>query len=101
MSVIIKRKRSNAICERYEIDDYDELLSDIDKIKIDHNLYETLIKLIKNISNLEKKYDNFSKILYEKDYVIENLKDEVYQLKIQLNEIENKCEKNYSNDYFY
>ena len=87
-----------------EIDNKDDnslkdILNNINKLNIDTNKY-LVIKIINKIDNLEKKVDILSlvnikidtlkkdidKILVEKDYIIENLKYEINDLKDQLKE---------------
>ena len=76
-----------------------DLLNNINKLNIDSNK-DLFTKIIKKINDLEKKVEtllmvnikidtlkkDIDKILVEKDYVIENLKYEIYDLKDQLRE---------------
>jgi seryl-tRNA synthetase len=76
-----------------------DLLNNINKLNIDSNK-DLFTKIIKKISDLEKKVEtilmvnvkidtlkkDIDKILVEKDYVIENLKYEINDLKDQLKE---------------
>lgn len=110
-----KRKRElTDINEHIEDNELNELVIDMNSISINYNM-EILLKIIKKIENLDKKIDDFSKIeikmeklnnkmetaLIEKDYTIDNLKDEIYQLRNKINDLENLKSKKYSEyDYF-
>jgi uncharacterized coiled-coil protein SlyX len=76
---------------------------------------ELILKLIKKIDKLDKKIDDFVKIeikfnkldekidkaITEKDYIIDNLKDEIFSLRNKINDFENNDSKKYSEyDYF-
>ena len=88
-----------------------KIINNIKDLNIDTNK-ELFTKLIKKIDNLEKKVEtlfmvnikidtlkkDIDKILIEKDYVIENLRYELNDLKDELKE--SKLEKNLNN-YFY
>lgn len=123
-TTIKRRKRSNAIVDNYDyrnIDSeneikncYEEIINGLKNITLNQNTYELLLKLTKKMSDIEKKIDNFCKVeikldkLYkkmdeistEKDYVIDGLKEQVFELKSHIIELENNDIKNYSNDYF-
>jgi hypothetical protein len=110
-----KRKREiTDINEQYGENELDNLVIDMNSISINYNM-EILLKIIKKIENLDKKIDDFSKIeikmeklnnkmesaLIEKDYIIDNLKDEIYQLRNKINDLENSNSKKYQDyDYF-
>jgi len=113
---IKRRKRSLEINEEeYNLDAIDVIIDNIKEINLNQSNHELMLKLIKKMTIIEKKIDDFIKIetklekinkkideiSSEKDYVIDNLKDEIYNLKNHINEIENKTEKKYSGDYFY
>lgn len=88
-----------------------KIINNIKDLNIDTNK-ELFTKLIKKIDNLEKKVEtlfmvnikidtlkkDIDKILIEKDYVIENLRYELNDLKDELKET--KLKKNLD-DYFY
>ena len=83
---------------KYE-NDLTEILNNVNKLNIDPNK-DLFTKIIKKIDDLEKKIEtlymvnikidtlkkDIDKILTEKDYIIENLKDEINDLKDQLKE---------------
>ena len=104
-----------------EIDkDFGDILNNISKLNIDTNK-DLYAKIIKKIDDLEKKIDTLSivnvkidslkkhmdKIFVEKDYVIENLRYEVNDLKEQIKDkiidssydIDNLSQKNIHNYY--
>jgi hypothetical protein len=121
---IKRRKRSNAIVDNYDYRNieseneikncYEEIINGLKNITLNQNTYELLLKLTKKMSDIEKKIDNFCKveikldklhkkmdeISTEKDYVIDGLKEQVFELKSHIIELENNDIKNYSNDYF-
>jgi hypothetical protein len=125
MSIFKKRKPENADYLRINEDnniDYDKLISQLNGISINNNnflleLNESnnsnnkilLLEMFKKIDLLEKKVDelnkinfkidtlqkNIDKILIEKDYTIENLNNEIQDLKADI------MEKKYSDEYKY
>jgi hypothetical protein len=121
---IKRRKRSNAIVDNYDYRNieseneikncYEEIINGLKNITLNQNTYELLLRLTKKMNNIEKKIDDFCKIeikldkLYkkmdemsiEKDYIIDSLKEQVYQLNLDIIELENNNIKKYSNDYF-
>jgi len=126
---IAQKQRSDSIELNYSSDssisseknnkdenDITEILNNINKLNID-NSNELFTKILKKISELEKKVEtlcmvnikidtlkkDIDKILVEKDYVIENLKYEINDLKYQLKESKYEsdsisCKK--INDYY-
>lgn len=88
-----------------------EILTNINKLNIDANK-DLFLKIIKKIDDLSKKVDtlsmvnikvdilkkNIDKILTEKDYIIENLRYEINDLKDQMKESKIDSEKDL--DYF-
>jgi chromosome segregation ATPase len=97
-------------------DDYEAIIHNINELNI-HSNHTILKNILKKIEKLEKKFEdidkihsklndmekNMNKILNEKDYIIENLKDEVSSLKWEIRE---KSDSDHShsksiNDYFY
>jgi hypothetical protein len=115
-----RRKRSNQIIDKYSnIDNdnknnYEDLINNLKNISINQNTNDLLLKLTKRMNDIEKKIDNFVKIeikieklnkkldeiTLEKDYIIDNLKNENMDLKNYIYDLENKNIKIYSNDYF-
>jgi len=125
MSIFKKRKPENADYLRINEDnniDYDKLISQLNGISINNNnflleLNESnnsnnkilLLEMFKKIDLLEKKVDelnkinfkidtlqkNIDKILIEKDYTVENLNNEIQDLKADI------MEKKYSDEYKY
>ena len=111
-----KRKRQTPSRNEEDIDiEYNELVVDLNSISINYNNMDLLLKIIKKMDKLDKKIDDFSKIeikiekldnkmeksLIEKDYIIDNLKDEIFQLRNKINDLENISSKKYDRyDYF-
>lgn len=110
----IKRRKRSLEINEYEEIKINNIVNDLKEINLNNSNNEIMQKMIKKMCIIEKKIDDFVRIEIkldklnkkvddlstEKDYVIDNLKDEIFNLKSHINEIENKCEKNYSNDYF-
>ena len=113
-----KRKRCLTNNELEYNSDYENVINDINDIKINQNMYDMLIKLSKKIDTLEKKINNFNNlenkiisldkkienidkkfdnIFYEKEYIIENLKDEIIYIKSEFNENKNNSKYDYFN----
>jgi hypothetical protein len=125
MSIFKKRKPENADYLRINEDnniDYDKLISKLSGLNINNNNFLSelnelnknnnkilLLEMFKKVDLLEKKVDelnkinlkidtlqkNIDKILIEKDYTIENLNNEIHELKADI------MEKKYSDEYKY
>ena len=110
----LKRSYSTEVLLEYSDSDNDitEIINNISKLNIDNELFK---KIIKKIDNLEKKVESLSlvnikidtlkkdidKIMIEKDYIIDNLKIEVTELKNQLKENNNHIiSSNNINNYY-
>ena len=127
MEVLKRRKRTDSMDTLYynnndddnkieEPSDYETLLSELNELNINNNK-SLVVELIKKIDKLEKYFNeinkinikidtmnnNIEKILIEKDYTIDFLKDEISFLKTEIKEINynNECNPNKKiNDYF-
>jgi predicted transcriptional regulator len=106
-----KKKRTSSMDTH---SDYDEIINTLNQLNINSN--ETVLhKILKKMNGLEKKIDemqkiyikmdNFEKkmekILIEKDYVIDNLKDEIEKLRSDNKELTETVYSSSKNDYFY
>lgn len=99
---------------------YQNLLSELNELNISNSNSNKLMlsELLKKINIIEKKVDelnkinlkvdalqkNLDKILIEKDYTIENLHDQITDLKSEIREKNYSSEDNSNkkiNDYFY
>jgi RNA binding exosome subunit len=105
-----RKSSSSSIDTEFDTDllNIQENLSDLN-IDVNKKMYETILK---KISNLEHKIDDanklhikldkmqkyIDKIFNEKDYVIENLREEINYLKSEIKET--KYEVSNKNDYF-
>ena len=124
-----KKKRRNenedSLMEHDEISEenninYQNLLSELNELNISNSNSNKLMlsELLKKINIIEKKVDelnkinlkvdtlqkNLDKILIEKDYTIENLYDQITDLKSEIREKNYSSEDNSNkkiNDYFY
>jgi phage-related tail protein len=93
--------------------DHDEIINTLNNLNINNN--EILLnKILKKITVLEKKIediqkiyikmDNFEKkiekILIEKDYIIDNLRDELSELRSENKELSQSLHSSNKNNYF-
>lgn len=106
-----KKKRTSSMDTH---SDYDEIINTLNQLNINSN--ETVLhKILKKMTGLEKKIDEMQKIyikmdhfekkmekiLIEKDYVIDNLKDEIEKLRSDNKELTETVYSSSKNDYFY
>jgi len=98
-----KRKSDNDIMEmmvdmkHIKMNENEQLFSKIlKKIEKIENKLEEFIRMEIKLERLNKKLDE---IIVEKDYIIDNLKDEIRDLRVRINEVENDNVKKYD-DYF-
>jgi hypothetical protein len=110
-SQILNSKKRTKINLDFSEDDFLESLNDlyINKNKsILSTLFSKIEKLEKKFDNIDKlsiKIDklekNIEKMTIEKDYIIDNLKDEIKELRIEINNNSNYDNNHKINDYFY
>ena len=105
-----KRKRN--LSENTFSDEYEDIICDLAQLNFANN-NKMLTEIYKKISIIEKKMDHFDKInikmealqknieriLVEKDYLIDSLKDEIKGLRDEIKYTDNKSHDNSS--YFY
>ncbi len=110
-----KRKRYLSNDVEY---DYNSIITNITDLKLNQNIYDLVVKLNKKIDSLEKKINGFNdienkiinldkklhdidkkfdNIFYEKEYIIDNLKDEIIHIKSELSENKNNSKYDYFN----
>jgi len=115
-----RRKRSDSeetlfefLEENNKLDEVNNMIKDLNDLKFDNQNKDILLEILKKINILESRFDNFNKlyskidimqknidkILIEKDYVIEGLKDEINSLKNDIKETKYNNE-NKLYDYF-
>jgi len=115
-----RRKRSDSeetlfefLEENNKLDEVNNMIKDLNDLKVDNQNKDILLEILKKINILESRFDNFNKlyskidimqknidkILIEKDYVIEGLKDEINSLKNDIKETKYNNE-NKLYDYF-
>jgi hypothetical protein len=96
-----------------KLDEVNNMIKDLNDLKFDNQNKDILLEILKKINILESRFDNFNKlyskidimqknidkILIEKDYVIEGLKDEINSLKNDIKETKYNNE-NKLYDYF-
>jgi len=108
---ILQSKKRTKINSDFNEDDFLESLNDlyINKNKsILSTLFNKMEKLEKKFDNIDKlsiKIDklekNIEKMTIEKDYIIDNLKEEIQELRIEMNTNSNSDNSHKINDYFY
>ena len=102
-----RRKRSDSeetlfefLEENNKLDEVNNMIKDLNDLKVDNQNKDILLEILKKINILESRFDNFNKlyskieiiqknidkILIEKDYVIDGLKDEINSLKNDIKE---------------
>jgi archaellum component FlaC len=115
-----RRKRSDTeetvfqfLEENNKLDSVNNIIRDLNDLKFDNQNKDILLEILKKINTLENRFDdinklynrinimekNINKILIEKDYVIEGLKDEINFLKNDIKETKYNNE-NKLYDYF-
>ena len=108
---ILQSKKRTKINSDFNEDDFLESLNDL-YINKNKSILSTLFN---KIDKLEKKFDNIDKIsikidklekniekmTIEKDYIIDNLKEEIKELRIEMNTNSNSDNSHKINDYFY
>jgi peptidoglycan hydrolase CwlO-like protein len=102
-----KRVRSSSFESDFDIDLLN-IQENLINLNIDANkkMYETILKKINNLENntnklyikIEQTQQYIDKIFNEKDYVIENLREEINYLKSEIKET--KYDISNKNDYF-
>jgi hypothetical protein len=102
-----RRKRSDSeetlfelLEENNKLDSVNNMIKDLNDLKFDNQNKDILLEILKKINILESRFDNFNKlyskidimqkniekILVEKDYIIDGLKDEINSLKNDIKE---------------
>jgi Zn-dependent oligopeptidase len=102
-----KKKRSTSdetvfqfLEENNKLDSVNNIIKDLNDLKVDNQNKDILLEILKKINILESRVDNINKlynkidimeknidkILVEKDYVIDGLKDEISYLKDDIKE---------------
>ena len=102
-----RRKRSDSeetlfelLEEDNKLDSVNNMIKDLNDLKFDNQNKDILLEILKKINILESRFDNFNKlyskidimqkniekILVEKDYIIDGLKDEINSLKNDIKE---------------
>jgi hypothetical protein len=102
-----RRKRSDSeetlfefLEENNKLDSVNNMIKDLNDLKFDNQNKDILLEILKKINILESQFDNFNKlyskinimekniekILVEKDYIIDGLKDEINSLKNDIKE---------------
>lgn len=115
-----RRKRSDSeetlfefLEENNKLDEVNNIIKDLNDLKVDNQNKDILLEILKKINILENRFDNINKlynkidiieknidkILVEKDYVIDGLKDEINSLKNDIKETKYNNE-NKLYDYF-
>ena len=115
-----RRKRSDSqetlfefLEDNNKLDEVNNIIKDLNDLKVDNQNKDILLEILKKINILESRFDNFNKlyskidiieknidkILIEKDYVIEGLKDKINSLKNDIKETKYNNE-NKLYDYF-
>ena len=115
-----RRKRSDTeetvfqfLEENNKLDSINNIIKDLNDLKVDNQNKDILLEILKKINILESRVDNINKlynkidimeknidkILVEKDYVIDGLKDEISYLKDEIKETKYNNE-NKLYDYF-
>ena len=83
-----------------KLDEVNNMIKDLNDLKFDNQNKDILLEILKKINILESQFDNFNKlyskinimekniekILVEKDYIIDGLKDEINSLKNDIKE---------------
>ena len=86
--------------ENNKLDEVNNIIKDLNDLKFDNQNKDILLEILKKINILESKFDNINKlynkinimekniekILVEKDYIIDGLKDEINSLKNDIKE---------------
>ena len=115
-----RQKRSNTeetlfqfLEENNKLDSINNIIKDINNLKFDNQNKDILLEILKKMNILENRFDNINKlynkidimeknidkILVEKDYVIDGLKDEINSLRNDIKETKYNNE-NKLYDYF-
>ena len=115
-----RRKRSDTeetvfqfLEENNKLDSVNNMIKDLNDLKFDNQNKDILLEILKKINILENRFDNINKlynkieimeknidkILVEKDYVIDGLKDEINSLRNDIKETKYNNE-NKLYDYF-
>ena len=96
-----------------KLDEVNNMIKDLNDLKVDNQNKDILLEILKKINILESRFDNvnklynkidimeknINKILVEKDYIIDGLKDEINSLKNDIKETKYNNE-NKLYDYF-
>ncbi len=106
MENIYKRRRTTSeetIFEFLENSELNNITKNLNNLKFDNKNEELLLEILKKINKLENNLNNLdkniNKILLEKDYIIEELKDEITVLKNDIKDSKINNDNKYN--YFY
>jgi uncharacterized protein YjcR len=106
MENIYKRRRTTSeetIFEFLENSELNNITKNLNNLKFDNKNEELLLEILKKINKLENNFmnieKNINKILLEKDYIIEELKDEIIALKNEIKDSKINNDNKYN--YFY
>ena len=108
-----RRKRGDSMETLYNSDNIDEIINNLNNLHIKSNS-EMLSNLTDKINNLEKKMvsidrlcikidtleKKIDKISNEKDYVIDGLKDDIFNLKTEMRENTDEYRRDKSSDHY-